>query len=69
MRPILFRQPFCAGQSVDRIEYLSPMEKPLRILHLEDQPDFSTLVSAVLEKEGLNAETVPERGEIRNHGS
>ncbi len=32
------------------------MNKPLRILHLEDEPDFSTLVSAILEKEGLDAE-------------
>jgi PAS domain S-box-containing protein len=31
----------------------------LRILHLEDQPDFSSLVAALLEKEGLKAETVP----------
>src|SRR5580765_6312574 len=31
------------------------MNKPLRVLHLEDQPDFSTLVSAILEKEGLDA--------------
>src|ERR1041385_1971329 len=34
------------------------MEKPLRILHLEDDPDFSALVSAMLEKEGLKAEVV-----------
>src|SRR5262249_48945953 len=31
------------------------MDKQLRILHLEDQPDFSALVSALLEKEGLSA--------------
>lgn len=31
------------------------MDKPLRILHLEDQPDFATLVSDFLEKEGLKA--------------
>src|ERR1051325_5109317 len=34
------------------------MEKPLRILHLEDDPDFSALVSAMLEKEGSKAEVV-----------
>lgn len=34
------------------------MNKPLRILHLEDQPDFSTLVSAILERDGLNAKKV-----------
>jgi hypothetical protein len=32
------------------------MDKPLRILHLEDEPDFSSLVSAFLEKERLAAE-------------
>jgi PAS domain S-box-containing protein len=32
------------------------MDKPLRILHLEDEPDFSALVSAFLEKERLAAE-------------
>ncbi len=31
------------------------MDKQLRILHLEDQPDFSALVSALLDKEGLDA--------------
>jgi hypothetical protein len=31
------------------------MKTLLRILHLEDEPDFSVLVSAILEKEGLNA--------------
>src|SRR5437660_196112 len=30
--------------------------KPLRILHLEDEPDFSDLVRSLLEKEGLDAE-------------
>jgi PAS domain S-box-containing protein len=34
------------------------MEKPLRVLHLEDDPDFSALVSAMLEKEGLHAEMI-----------
>jgi CheY-like chemotaxis protein len=34
------------------------MDKPLRILHLEDNPDFSALVAAMLEKEGLKAELV-----------
>ena len=34
------------------------MNKPLRVLHLEDEPDFSTLVSVLLEREGLPAETV-----------
>src|ERR1044071_7025839 len=32
------------------------MNKPLRVLHLEDEPDFATLVSAILEKEGLGAQ-------------
>jgi two-component system, cell cycle sensor histidine kinase and response regulator CckA len=34
------------------------MDKPLRILHLEDDPDFAALVAALLEKEGLPAEIV-----------
>ena len=34
------------------------MDMPLRILHLEDEPDFSALVSALLQKEGLLAEMV-----------
>jgi PAS domain S-box-containing protein len=34
------------------------MNKPLRVLHLEDEPDFSTLVSVLMEREGLQAETV-----------
>jgi len=34
------------------------MEKPLRILHLEDDPDFTALVAALLEKEELPAEIV-----------
>src|SRR4051812_18685447 len=34
------------------------MEKPLRILHLEDDPDFVTLVSAMLKEEGLPAEMI-----------
>src|SRR5215469_6577253 len=33
------------------------MDKPLRILHLEDDPDFITLVSSLLQQEGLRAET------------
>ena len=32
------------------------MEKPLRILHLEDDPDFVSLVSDMLREEGLPAE-------------
>jgi PAS domain S-box-containing protein len=32
------------------------MNKPLRILHLEDEPDFSALVTAIIEREGLDAE-------------
>src|SRR6266850_3840449 len=34
------------------------MEKPLRILHLEDDPDYSSLVKMMLEKEGLVVEMV-----------
>jgi PAS domain S-box-containing protein len=34
------------------------MDKPLRVLHLEDDRDFTALVSAMLEKEGLRAEVV-----------
>ena len=34
------------------------MHKPLRILHLEDDPDYSELVRAMLEKEGLRAAMV-----------
>src|SRR5262245_22531488 len=34
------------------------MNKPLRILHLEDMPDFSVLVSAILEKEEVPADKV-----------
>jgi PAS domain S-box-containing protein len=34
------------------------MEKPLRILHLEDDPDFAALVVSLLEKEQLPAEVV-----------
>src|SRR6202000_3480569 len=33
------------------------MEKPLRILHLEDDPDFVSLVSDMLKEEGLYVET------------
>src|SRR5437763_71246 len=32
------------------------MDKPLRILHLEDDPDFVALVSDMLKQEGLAAE-------------
>src|SRR6266404_881632 len=32
------------------------MKKPLRILHLEDDPDFSALVRALLEREAIPAE-------------
>ena len=35
------------------------MEKPLRILHLEDDPDFVSLVSDMLKEEGLPAEMTP----------
>src|SRR5947208_17160346 len=34
------------------------MHRPLRILHLEDDPDFSQLVRSLLEKEGLAFELV-----------
>src|ERR1041385_8718197 len=34
------------------------MEKPLRILHLEDDPDYSALVKTMLEEEGLQIEMV-----------
>ena len=34
------------------------MVKPLRILHLEDEPDFVELVKAILEKDGLAADIV-----------
>src|SRR5437667_8819118 len=34
------------------------MDKPLRILHLEDDPDYSSLVKTMLEKEGLAVEMV-----------
>src|SRR6266568_4830751 len=34
------------------------MDKPLRILHLEDDPDYSALVRMMLEKEGLAVEMV-----------
>lgn len=34
------------------------MNKPLRVLHLEDEPDFSTLISVLMEREGLQTETV-----------
>src|SRR5262245_19543143 len=34
------------------------MEKPLRILYLEDEPDFAALVSALLAKEGLRVDIV-----------
>ncbi len=34
------------------------MDKPLRILHLEDDPDYSSLVKMMLEKEGLVVEMV-----------
>src|SRR5262249_35804902 len=32
------------------------MNSPLRVLHLEDEPDFSALVTAIMEREGLDAE-------------
>ncbi len=35
------------------------MDKPLRILHLEDDPDFVSLVSDMLKEEGLAAEMTP----------
>ena len=34
------------------------MNKVLRILHLEDDPDYSDLVMEMLEKEGLRVERV-----------
>src|SRR5436190_1740124 len=34
------------------------MDKPLRVLHLEDDPDFIVLVSALLERNGLKPELV-----------
>src|ERR1035437_632140 len=34
------------------------MDKTLRILHLEDDPDYSALIQTMLEKEGLGAEVV-----------
>ena len=34
------------------------MDRPLRILHLEDEPDFCELVKALLEQDGLAAEVV-----------
>ena len=34
------------------------MNEALRILHLEDEPDFSSLVRSLLEKEGVSAELV-----------
>jgi PAS domain S-box-containing protein len=34
------------------------MDKPLRVLHLEDDPDFIALVSALLEREGMAPELV-----------
>jgi PAS domain S-box-containing protein len=34
------------------------MNAPLRVLHLEDDPDYSALVSGMLEKAGLRAEMV-----------
>src|SRR5260370_27391464 len=34
------------------------MDKVLRILHLEDDPDYSDLVKAMLEKDGLRVELV-----------
>ena len=35
------------------------MEKPLRILHLEDDPDYPDLVRSMLEAEGVQAVVVP----------
>jgi DNA-binding response OmpR family regulator len=32
------------------------MDMPLRILHLEDEPDFCELVKAVLAKDGVAAD-------------
>src|ERR1043166_2005738 len=34
------------------------MNKHLRILHLEDEPDFADLVKSLLEKEGIHVELV-----------
>jgi phosphoserine phosphatase RsbU/P len=34
------------------------MDKPFRVLHLEDDRDFATLVTDLLEKEGLPAEMI-----------
>lgn len=34
------------------------MDKPLRVLHLEDNPDYSKLVGSMLEDEGVSAEVV-----------
>ncbi len=40
------------------LKYHLFMNKPLRILHLEDEPDYSRLVRSLLDKEGLPAEIV-----------
>ena len=42
------------------------MNQPLRILHLEDDPDFSELVRSLLEREGIPVEliTVTQRSEF-----
>ena len=42
---------------------VSSVDKPLRILHLEDDRDYFELVKAMLEKAGLGAEIV----HVENH--
>lgn len=43
-------------RKVEQSVRIMSKNKPLRILHLEDEPDFSDLVRSLLEKEGLDAE-------------
>ena len=46
--------PCSFGRNIDRAE--ANLSDRLRILHLEDEPDFSELVRSLLEREGLNFE-------------
>src|SRR5215468_8558686 len=47
---------FAAYPKPEQNVRIMPINKPLRILHLEDEPDFADLVRSLLEKDGLKAD-------------
>jgi PAS domain S-box-containing protein len=50
------RHPLCYFPNSDQNVRTMSINKPLRILHLEDEPDFSDLVRSLLEKDGLKVD-------------